>query len=150
VSSAKGRSYERIMTALLLLLLSFVSDIPAHAQGVEWERLNDEVKSLYGQGHYDRAVVVAKKALQVAEQSAGTDHPAVATSLNNLAELYRTQGKYVQAEPLHKRSLAIREKALGPYDPAVAESLCNLALLYKTQGQYAQSRAALQARAGHP
>ncbi len=54
----------------------------------------------------------------------------MATSLNNLAELYRTQGQYAQAEPLHKRSLAIREKALGPDHPSVAASLNNLALLY--------------------
>ena len=50
----------------------------------------------------------------------GPDHPNVATSLNNLAELYRNQGKYAEAEPLYKRSLAIREKALGPDHPDVA------------------------------
>jgi len=39
----------------------------------------------------DRAVMVAKKALQVAEQEVGPNHPDVATSLNNLASLYRIQ-----------------------------------------------------------
>ena len=53
-------------------------------------------------------------------ESARPDHPDVATSLNNLAELYRTQGDYAKAEPLYKRSLAIREKALGPDHPDVA------------------------------
>jgi len=47
----------------------------------------------------------------------------VATSLNNLAELYYIQGQYAKAEPLHKRALAIREKALGPNHPDVATSL---------------------------
>ncbi len=37
------------------------------------------------------------------------DVVAQATSLNNLAELYRAQGKYEQAEPLYQRALAIRE-----------------------------------------
>ena len=92
-----------------------------------WETLNDEVMSLYRQGHYDRAVVVAKMALQVAEQSLGPDHPNVANSLNSLAGLYRTQGQYTQAEPLFKRSLAIWEKALGPNHPDVANSLNSLA-----------------------
>ena len=63
----------------------------------------------------------------------------MATSLNNLAELYHAQGQYAQAEPLYKRALAIREKALGPDHPDVATSLNNLAALYRAQGQYAQA-----------
>ena len=119
-----------IMTSLLLFLFAFGTGVAAHAQGIEWKTLNDEVMSLYKQGRYDRAVVVAKKALQVAEQAVGPDHPDVATSLNNLAVLYKAQGQYAQAEPLYKRSLAIWEKALGPDHPDVATSLNNLAELY--------------------
>jgi tetratricopeptide (TPR) repeat protein len=64
----------------------------------------------------------------------------VATSLNNLAELYRTQGLYAQAEPLHRRALAIREKALGPEHPDVAKSLNDLAYLLAGQRQAARAR----------
>src|SRR5260370_18716613 len=96
----------RPMLGLVVLLLLLCTGIPAHAQGAEWEELNREVMSLSRQGRYDRAVVVAKQALQVAEQALGPDHPNVATSLNNLAELYRTQGQYAQAQPPYKRSLA--------------------------------------------
>jgi tetratricopeptide (TPR) repeat protein len=104
-------------TVLLSLLLLFDAATSAHGQGIEWEVLTEEVMSLYQKGQYDRAMVVAKKALEVAEQTVGPDHPSVATSLNNLAALYKTQGQYAQAEPLYKRSLAIREKALGPDHP---------------------------------
>jgi len=62
--------------------------------------LNKEATSLYQKDQYDRAVVVAKKALDVAEKMVGPDHRAVAVSLNNLAELYRAQGYYAQAESL--------------------------------------------------
>lgn len=82
--------------------------------GIEWDALNTEVMDLYRAGKYDRAVVVAKKALQVAEQNVGPNHPDVATSLNGLAALYRMQGDYAKAEPLLKRALAIKENALGP------------------------------------
>ncbi|MGQ3684570.1 MAG: tetratricopeptide repeat protein [Candidatus Loosdrechtia sp.] len=58
-------------------------------------------------------------------------HPDVATSLNNLASLYKAQDKYAQAEPLFKRALAIFEKSLGPDHPDVANCLTNLALLYR-------------------
>jgi len=76
-------------------------------------------------------VVVASKALAVAEKNMGADHPSVATSLNNLAALYEKQGQYAAAEPLYKRALAIDEKALGKDHPDVASSLENLAALYR-------------------
>jgi hypothetical protein len=50
--------------------------------------------TLYRAGKHDRAVVVvARKALEVAEQNLGPDHRDVATSLNNLAVLYRARGE---------------------------------------------------------
>ena len=59
----------------------------------------------------------------------------MASSLNNLAGLYRTQGRYEDAEPLYKRSLAIYEKALGPEHPSVANIDNHLAFLYDNQGR---------------
>ncbi len=112
----------------------------AQGAGIEWDILNQEVMDLYRAGKYDLAVVVAKKALEVAEENVGPNHLDVAQSLNNLAVLYKTQGQYAKAEPLFKRSLAIAEKALGPNHPDVASSLNNLAGLYRGQGQYAEAR----------
>ena len=114
--------------------------IPERGAGIEWNIFNQEVKELYRAGKYDRAVVVAKKAIEVAEKNVGTDHSDVARSLNDLAELYRTQGQYVQAEPLYKRSLAIWEKALGPDHPNVAVSLENLAVLYRATKREREDR----------
>ena len=127
-----------ITTAYVLLCLTS-TPVFAEGAGLEWDILNDEVMELYRTGKYDRGVVVAKKALEVAEQNVGPDHPDVATSLNNLAELYRTQGQYAQAEPLYKRSLAIREKVLGPDHPDVAVSLENLAYLYRVTHRDAEA-----------
>ena len=76
-------------------------------------------------------MIVAKKALDVAEQAVEQNPPDIAASLNNIAEMYRTQGQYSQAEPLCTRSLGDREKALGPDHPNVAQSLNNLASLYR-------------------
>ena len=118
-------------TGIAAVLLLCIAPVFAQGAGSEWETLNREVTELYRAGNYDRAVVVAKKALDVAEKNAGPNHPDVAASLNNLAELYQTQGQYAQAEPLYKRSLAIMEKALGPNHPDVARSLVNMAALYR-------------------
>jgi tetratricopeptide (TPR) repeat protein len=49
------------------------------------------------------------RALDISEKALGPHHPAVATSLNNLAALYQAQGAYAQAEPLLDRALDIRE-----------------------------------------
>ena len=121
-----------ILFTLVLALLFGVSSL-AHASGagIEWEILNQEVMELLRTGKYDRGVAVAQKALQVAEQNVGPNHPHVATSLNNLALLYKTRGDYASSVPLYKRSLAILEKALGPGHPNVATSLENLAALYR-------------------
>ena len=72
------------------------------------------------QGRYAEAEPLYKRALAIREKALGPDHPDVARSLNNLAELYENQGRYAEAEPLYKRALAIREKALGPDHPDVA------------------------------
>ncbi|MEL6385029.1 MAG: CHAT domain-containing tetratricopeptide repeat protein, partial [Cyanobacteria bacterium J06626_18] len=69
----------------------------------------------------------------------GERHPQVATSLDNLAGLYRAQGRYSEAEPLQLDALAIRREQLGERHPEVATSLNNLALLYDTQGRYSEA-----------
>ncbi|BBD62071.1 peptidase-like protein [Nostoc sp. HK-01] len=105
----------------------------------EAEELNQQVIKLYKEGKYSTAIPLAKQALDIREKVLGKEHPLVATSLNNLAELYRIQGEYQQAEPLYQRSLAIREKILGKEHPDVATSLNNLAVLYDSQGKYQQA-----------
>src|SRR5262249_42425969 len=64
------------------------------------------------------------------------DHPDVAGTLNNLANVYEHQGKYVDAERFHRRALAIREAKLGPDHPDVAASLTGLAIVYEDQRKY--------------
>ena len=59
----------------------------------------------------------------------GRDHPDVARSLNNLADLYDgLPGRVRDAERLFERALAIRESTVGPDHPDTAKSLNNLAL----------------------
>lgn len=76
--------------------------------------LNQKVLSLHRQGRCDPAVVVAKKALQVAEETFRPDHPDVAMSLTELALLYTLEGQHERAEPLLKGPLAIWQTASRP------------------------------------
>ena len=114
-------------------------------QGLEQAaQLNQQVTNLYQAGRYGEAIPLAEEALAIYEQALGPDHLGTATSLNNLALLYRSQGRYGEAEPLYLRALEIREQALGPDHPDTATSLNNLALLYESQGRYTEAEPLLQ------
>ena len=63
----------------------------------------------------------------------------MATSLNNLANLYDSQGRYEEAEPLYQQALEVYRKLLGNEHPDVATSLDNLAGLYSLQGRYEEA-----------
>ena len=98
-----------------------------------------------------------QRALQIREQTLGPEHPNVAASLENLAEVYWAQGKYVEAEPFAQHVLQLWEQAQGP-DYHVAEALRILANVFREQGKYAEAerlyQRALQlwerALPGHP
>ena len=119
---------------VLLTMLVVLITVSAHSQENLQYELNYKVRELYKQGEYSEATDVAKEALKVAENTFGPDHPRVATSLNNLGEVYGAQGRYAEAEPLYKRALAILEEALGSEHPEVARMLQNMVELYKVMG----------------
>lgn len=84
----------RISVKLILtVLIIFVLVVPADSREETWQKLNAEVLRLSQQGKYNDAVFVAKNAVKVAEKSFGANHPRVATSMNNLATLYRIIGR---------------------------------------------------------
>jgi tetratricopeptide (TPR) repeat protein/CHAT domain-containing protein len=83
---------------------------------------------------------LAERAVRIKEKALGPDHPDVARSLNNLANLLLLVGDYTGARPCFERALAIQEKALGPDHPDVARSLNNLANLLDDTGDYARAR----------
>ncbi|CAM9264861.1 unnamed protein product [Ectocarpus fasciculatus] len=91
------------------------------------------------QGRYEEAAALYERSSAIRESVLGRHHPAVATTLNNWAELLRTQGKYTEAEPLYERSQDLREKVLGPQHPDVAGSLSNWAGLLSDQGRYEEA-----------
>ncbi|MEA5449468.1 CHAT domain-containing tetratricopeptide repeat protein [Leptolyngbya sp. CCNP1308] len=103
------------------------------------EALHQQVIELYQAGRYQEAIPLAEKSLAIYREQLGERHPDVATSLNNLAGLYRDQGHYGEAEPLYQESLAIRREQLRENHPAVAQSLNNLAGLYRDQGHYGEA-----------
>jgi tetratricopeptide (TPR) repeat protein len=83
-----------------------------------------------GQGAYEQALPWREQCVLASTERLGQEHPAVASSLNNLATLYSSQGRYAEAEPLYQQALELTKRLLGQEHPAVAQSLNNLAFLY--------------------
>ncbi len=69
---------------------------------------------------WSEAEPLMRRALTISEKSLGTEHPNVATGLNNLATLLQNTNRLAEAEPLMRRALAINEKSLGTEHPTVA------------------------------
>jgi tetratricopeptide (TPR) repeat protein len=90
-------------------------------------------------GQYEEGEQYGKTALEIRENQLGKDHPYVASSLNNLANLYKAQGRYNDAEPLYVKSLEIRAHQLDKNSPYVSASLNNLAKLYREQKRYSEA-----------
>lgn len=89
------------------------------------------------QQEQDLGIKYLSKAVEL-QKELGLDQD-LATSLNNLALLYRSQGKYSEAEHLYIEALALTRKLLGEEHPDVAQSLNNLAALYHSQGRYSEA-----------
>jgi tetratricopeptide (TPR) repeat protein len=81
-------------------------------------------------GENESAISSAEKAVKISEDKYGRDHEMVATSLNNMAEVFRALLLYDKAEELHQIALSIREQKLGKSHPDVATSLNNLSAVY--------------------
>ena len=123
---------------LSVLAVLWLCSTSASAQVEQWQNHVVAGGQAYQQGNYSEAEKQFTAAVKEAE-GFGPQDPRLATSLNNLAVLYRTKGRYAEAESLYKRALAIDEKALGSDHPDFASDLNNLAELYRTQGKYAEA-----------
>ena len=78
------------------------------------------------------------------EKSGGSNEPALATALNELAIFHFQQGDFAAAEPVFRRALTIREAALGPDHPQTAQVLNNLALVLQERGNYPAAQPLLE------
>ena len=93
------------------------------------------------QGRFKEAISLHERALAVREKSLGTEHVAVADSLDRLGKLYVISAnvdklnvdKLAEAKRCHERALAIRKKTFGTDHPQMAESLEGVAFVHLLQ-----------------
>jgi CHAT domain-containing protein/tetratricopeptide (TPR) repeat protein len=136
-----SRSF-RVLFAAITCFLAFHGFAEARPQNPaikEAIKLTQEAHELFKKREYAKALPLYERALEIVEKALGPQHPATASSLNNLASTYSKMGDYAKALPLQERALAIREKALGPQHPDTATSLLLVADTYSQMGDYAKS-----------
>ncbi|MBL9114529.1 MAG: toll/interleukin-1 receptor domain-containing protein [Verrucomicrobiaceae bacterium] len=94
---------------------------------------------LHNKALYAQAEPLLRRALKLHEASLGKDHPEVASSLNNLAQLLKATDRLTEAEPLLRRALEIGEASFGKDDPNVAIRLNNLATLLHATNRHTEA-----------
>ncbi len=94
---------------------------------------------LFAMGNYTEAEQLNLKALEMRRKVLPANHPLIAQSLNNLAELYRSQGYYPQAEALYHDVLQIYAETIEGDQPILAVTDNNLALLYSYEGRFTEA-----------
>ncbi|URE19758.1 Kinesin light chain [Musa troglodytarum] len=93
-----------------------------------------------GQGKLDEAEKFFQAALDEATKGFGAKDPHVASSCNNLAELYRVKKAYEKAEPLYLEAINILEDTFGAVDVRVGAALHNLGQFYLALRKLEQAR----------
>ena len=104
--------------------------------------INRTGRYLSKRAQYNEAELLIGQALDLRESLPQHENPDIATSLTDLARVYRGQGHNNKAEPLYKKALELRKQQLGEDHPKVATSLYNLARLYYYQARYKKAETA--------
>jgi tetratricopeptide (TPR) repeat protein len=95
-------------------------------------------------GLYAEVELLLRRALAISERGFGTDHPKVATYLNNLGMVLLTTNRPAEAEPLMRRALASVEGGNGVGRANVATVLNNLAGVLQATGRQGEADSLLR------
>lgn len=90
-------------------------------------------------GDFKRSQILLERALALAEQTRGADHPAVAESLVNLGVLAFYRGKVLEAKPFLQRAVAILEPHAHDLPGDYANALSALAEVMSQEGNLPES-----------
>lgn len=111
---------------------------------IEAAQLRERANELFHKGQFVAAIPLVIRALAILEKVLGAKHPAVASTLSDLAHLYEANVNYAQAEQLYLRALAIVEKKPGEKRRNLGMALVNLAGLYDAKGDSARAEPLFQ------
>jgi tetratricopeptide (TPR) repeat protein/nucleoside phosphorylase len=88
---------------------------------------------------YAEAEPLYRRALEISEKAPESEYPAIATALQDIAEILRADRRYGEAEPLFRRALEVGERSLGPEHPGLLVPRFNLWQLLIGTGQHEEA-----------
>ncbi|CAA0836811.1 Tetratricopeptide repeat (TPR)-like superfamily protein [Striga hermonthica] len=106
----------------------------------KWRIFTDNGRDYFLNGNIEQAEKFFQSALQEAREGFGDTDPHVASSCNNLAELFRVKKDYDKAEPLYLEAIDILENYFGTEDVRVGAALHNLGQFYLVQRKLEKAR----------
>lgn len=95
----------------------------------------ESAKLQFAKGQSEQALANYQAALDIYEQSYGSQHLMTANVLEDMALLYMAQKDIDQAGQLMSESLAIKSKIYGRYNSSLIDSWLTMARICKYQGQ---------------
>jgi len=119
--------------------------IQTHALDEHSEPVSIASLALYYQdlGRHADAERLFRHAIDLLKESFGSQHPAVATALGNLAISLQERGELLEAECLFRRALSI-EESLRPDSPEAAYHLEGIAMNFEKRGLHAEAEPLLR------
>ncbi len=100
MTRALGRAIRAIALALMLVTSGGYADPPRRPTSVvPVDALAAQAVTFFEQGRFQEAIPIAERVLREREAALGPHHPEVATSLNDLAEVFVSMGQYERAPP---------------------------------------------------
>ncbi len=128
-----------------VFLLSLASILASESQAAR--DLNQRGMILMKEGKPLEARKLHEEALLIQERELGPSHLDVASTLENLAETYRSAienseptSDHANARQLYERALKIREAQLGPNDITLRKLLNSIGDTYNKSAQHGQAR----------
>ena len=88
------------------------------------------------QGDYPEAIAYYEKSIKIEEKQIPRNDLSLASSYNNIANVYYSIGDYPKALSSYEKALVIQQKSLPPTHPDLASSYNNIGLVYSSMGDY--------------
>jgi serine/threonine-protein kinase len=88
-----------------------------------------------GLGLYDDAEAQLSEAVRIQEGEVGPEHPDVAVTRTDLAEVLKSKGDLTAAEPMYREAVEVLRKSLGAEAAEVADAVDGLAQLLQAKGE---------------
>ncbi len=131
----------KLLTILLATLLLLVTSSPQESPELkEASDLDQSMIKLFREGKYDKALPLAKRALEIREKLLPRNDPRIGTSLSNLGETYIAKRDYGNARDTFQRLLQLQTEHLGAENVKLAPTLERLGLLHFREGDQGKAQ----------